>query len=1129
MYNTLLGAAPCSVIALSIEARRASSARSQIVRRALWGMALTLIYSFIIVQLLKFGISVRPLTHDESVYLLDAGFGFAPSQVVAQLVANLPWLSTVAQSTYNWIGSAIVLLFALQLRRNTRAPVNIMHVMVVSGFAVAIAYHLYPITGPQFAFSGIFPDRMPPLDELRIGMTLTVPAERNGMPSMHFGWALAMALMALHEARFVRIVYVTFAAVTAVATLSTGHHYLVDLIVALPFMLSVMAVCSLCLPFDGLRKRLLLTGAALYGVWLLALWYGIPMMVEWPPVLWVMSAATIFFSVRGFHELHSANGTIDVPVTVEPDLEPDVQETPRSETATVYGLFFVSGAAALIYQVLFSKQLTYVFGSMSTATNSVLATYMAGLALGAWLGGMIGPKTQRPIALYAYIELAIAGYCALSPQIFEAVQGIYLALGHGLTPDAKSLLYARFMLGALCLIVPTVLMGITLPLLARFFEQRQSAFGVSVGALYASNTLGAALGAIMAGYFILPALGVAKTTLVAVLANVFVAGLALDLHKRLGGGSVVKRVVETSVQAATQMQIRSGKAALIVLLVGGFVTLALEVNYIHLLAVAAGNSTYAFSLMLFAFLIGLGGGAECGRRVMSRFEALQLLAWLELALCVTIVLSFRHINALAEYFAVFGHYPISYGWGGREVIRGIVCCIAMIPPAFLIGAIFPVAIDCVGEGFPQRRIRMLGVASALNTMGNIAGVLVAGFIFLPLLGSERSLLVLACVSFALSIYAIVMANVPKRHFVTAAGAALVLLVWQPASLNYNVLTTGANVYFAAQNWGEVIDHAESLDGGLTSVNVTEHVPGKPVLTLLTNGKFQGNNSDGGEMVAQMGFALAPLLHTSDRDAALVVGYGTGNTSKVLHDAGYKQLDVVDLSADIFRLANEHFGDINGRVTEADNVNAYVTDGRNFLLLTENTYDLISMEISSIWFAGAASLYSSDYYALAKKRLTAGGVLQQWMQLHHASPIDIFYILGSMRLNFDYVWVYVIGSQGIVVASDDPRARPAVAHVEAMHRASALSDAITAQSGCAGSIAEKLILSPPDLDRFLDSLGIPGTYFDSNDDNAFLEYNTPKGNALNGQRSFETNLNMLAAHSSQITYDIKDALRLACDP
>ncbi|MGR8921347.1 MAG: fused MFS/spermidine synthase [Gammaproteobacteria bacterium] len=1110
--NTVFGGAVACLAYLGFRAREDSGADGVFARHLLWSMAIILMYGLSARQLLQLTAQLRPLTYDESVYLLDAAYGFIASRDVALWAGAHPWIETLLSSTYIWINAAVVLLYGLQQRRRERAPINVLDVMLLSGVAGMVAYHLYPITGPQFAFAGSFPDALPALEELRTGMTLTVPAARNGMPSLHFGWAFALAFIALYERGWVRLLFGVFAVLTAISTLSTGHHYLVDLVVACPFMLAMLALASRALPFDGVRRQCVVLGGVLYAAWLVALWSAIPLMIDLPLVLWAATLATLAASALGFRRLYLANRDAG-PRAQAFTAAPRSVTALRADTRLIHGLFFVSGAAALVYQVLFSKQLTYVFGSMSTATNSVLATYMAGLAIGAWLGGIIAPRTTRPVALYAFIEFAIAGYCAASPQIFSAVQAVYVAFAAGLTPDAQSLLYLRFGLGALCLIVPTVLMGLTLPLLARFFEQRRESLGISVGGLYASNTLGAGLGALAAGYFILPTFGMHRTTLLAVLANLFVAALALELHKRIGQAATGTAPAPAPAQTSTPAARRAGMAALLVLVVGGFVTLALEVNFIHLLAVAAGNSTYAFSLMLFSFLIGLGAGAEVCRQVMARFDRLRLLAWLEVTLCVTILLSFRHINALAEYFAVFAHYPVYHGWGAREVIRGLVCCVAMIPPAFLIGAIFPVAIDCVGRGFADRPIRMLGVASALNTVGNIAGVLVAGFILLPLLGSERALSVMAGLTLAMGAFAITLSQRRRDPaFWGYAGVALVLLVRHPASLDYDVLTSGANVYFGAQRWGEVIDHAESLDGGLTSVNRAVGPDGEAILTLLTNGKFQGNDADSGEVVAQMGFALAPLLHNARRDAALVIGYGTGNTSKVLHDAGFGRLDVVDLSADIFRLANEHFESINGRVTERDGVTPFVTDGRNYLLLTEQRYDLISMEISSIWFAGAASLYSSDYYDLARARLKDGGVLQQWMQLHHASPIDLYYVLGSMRQAFDYVWVYLIGQQGIVVASNDPHAVPSAEHVAALRDSAALSNVASDYGGCLGSVGHELLLDPAGTDAFLGSLGVPADYFDSNDDNAFLEYNTPKGNALDGRRSFVDNASMLGRFS-----------------
>lgn len=769
----------------------------------------------------------------------------------------------------------------------------------------------------------------------------------------------------------------------------------------------------------------------------------------------------------------------------------------RREPWALYAIFFLSGWAALIYQVLFSKQLTYVFGSMSTATNTVLATYMGGMALGTWIGGAMAQRVRRPVAVYALCEAAIAIYCAASPFVFHLVQTIYIDMAAGATPDAAGLLPVRVLLGASCLIVPTLLMGMTLPMLAQFFEQRRSALGAAVGRLYAANTLGAGVGALLAGYLILPALGIHKTTLVAVAANLLVAVLAL----RFQNSAVAAAPVDATgprVKVASALARRQGWCAIAILGVGGFVTLALEVDYIHLLAVAAGNSTYAFSLMLFAFLIGLGGGAEFGRWMMRKIAPLHLVAWLEFGLCVAIVLSVSEIDRFPDFFASFAPKVLTMGWGEREWIRGLVCCVAMIPPAFFIGAIFPVAIECVGRAFPERPVYMIGVASALNTFGNICGVLVAGFLLLPVIGAYPTVRMLAGVCLALGFLAATVAGEVRRwQTLVASMAAAAGVVMAAPNLDYDRLTTGANVYFYPTPRGHVIDRAESLDGGLTTINATYLRGVGRVLTLLTNGKFQGNDVMEGEVVAQMGFAMAPLLHSDKRDSALVIGYGTGNASRVLHDAGIRHLDVVDISADIFRLANQHLAKVNDRVTSKPGVKAFVTDGRNFLMLSRARYDIISMEISSIWFAGAASLYSRDFYHLAKAHLKPGGVLQQWMQIHHTTPLDVRYTLGSVRAEFRYVWVYLIGGQGIIVASDSAQAVPSAATIAAIDGRPQMRFEVEHYGGTAANLLDDLVLDPDGVDRLLAGQGLPASYYVSDDDNAFLEYSTPKGNAIEG--------------------------------
>jgi hypothetical protein len=340
------------------------------------------------------------------------------------------------------------------------------------------------------------------------------------------------------------------------------------------------------------------------------------------------------------------------------------------------------------------------------------------------------------------------------------------------------------------------------------------------------------------------------------------------------------------------------------------------------------------------------------------------------------------------------------------------------------------------------------------------------------------------------------------------------LVLSPPNFDLTRLSSGGNVYFKPQYYGQVIDATESLDGGLTTVTLSHDGHGTPVKTLLTNGKFQGNDRRdfSGEMVAQTSFAVAPLLHTEARNRALVIGFGTGTTTRVLDEAGFAHVDVAELSGDIVTLADRHFNTINNGVIHRPNVTVHVTDGRNFLLLDRHAYDLVSIELSSIWFAGAANLYNDEFYALVEPRLTAHGVLQQWVQLHRLSHRDIISILTTLQRRFPKTWIYFLGKQGIVVAckhdcSPNPKTIARLLDEERLNKTLAVFP-----NGLRSVLYGRL-LTPDGLKTILKDYeretGLTEEALLSTDDNLYLEYSTPRGNVREYDDSIADNEQFLA--------------------
>ena len=908
--------------------------------------------------------TLRPTTYDAQTYAADFSFGHALCFDVGRFFKTFPIVQKIAECIYGLLPLGVVFLYSIKRRESPDSSANTLNGFLLPGVAGFFLYFVFPVVGPAYFFGDRFPFYPPLPGSLPANLPLTHTVPRNCMPSLHTAWALLIFWQARHCPRWVRAVAAVFFVGTLSATLGLGLHYVVDLIVAFPFTLAVLAFLSKKEKVGAERGKSLCWGTGLVLLWLLLIHSAGKLLLSHPVPVWLISLFTVGVSLVRERKLSSPiRSTAPVaaaPSAVWPALPPLLRK--------VAAIFFLSGLSGLIYQVVFAKALALTFGNTARATVTVLATYMAGLAAGTWAGGRIAPRIRNAIRTYAFAELGIGIWCLGSPLLLRLIRAAYVSLAAGSNPSRPSLILLQLALGALLLLPPTFLMGLTLPVLTKKMIERDESLGRSVGLLYSTNTFGAAAGAILAGYVLMPRNGIQQTLLVAVTLNILVAFLGIHLGKKLDdaaeseapsprpAGTVHERTVHH--ERSEPFSDRDvGRIGVVILILSGFVTFALEVTYTHLLAVVAGNSAYAFSLMLFSFLVGLGGGAICSRRLIAhRIDAILSVGLIEIGLIACILLGVFLWDGIPPYFASFDENPVAAGFGAREFIRFVVCCSAMIPAAFFLGLLYPMAMEWVGIGRPNQKVAAMGRAGALNTAGNIVGALVAGFYLLPVLGSLRTLHFLSVMAASAALLTLmVMKN--RQRLAVVAGLLLVGILFtnQPATFNMDSLSSGANVYFQDQHYRNVIDYSESLDGGLTSVVRSRDPHGTDVLTMLTNGKFQGDNGKGREVTAQISFALFPQLHTEHRARALAIGLGTGTTLRVLHDGGFQQIDAVDLSADIIRLSREYFADVNAGVYGKDGVNTYVTDGRNFLLLQDRIYDLVSIEVSSIWFAGAASL------------------------------------------------------------------------------------------------------------------------------------------------------------------------------
>ncbi|MDJ0913263.1 MAG: fused MFS/spermidine synthase [Desulfobacterales bacterium] len=358
-----------------------------------------------------------------------------------------------------------------------------------------------------------------------------------------------------------------------------------------------------------------------------------------------------------------------------------------------------------------------------------------------------------------------------------------------------------------------------------------------------------------------------------------------------------------------------------------------------------------------------------------------------------------------------------------EFVRLRYCVIFITLPCIFLGMIYPYLFR--SRWFPKEQPdRTVAWMSAINAIGSISGAFLTIFVFIPLFGSQVSFKCLAvlfslvaCICFIYELMQIKSGITSKAIRTVFQFGVLAICFFIAVSSQWDLkeLTSGKNVYFTKMH---VTDQSEMLflQEGVVDGFVTV-VRRNGINTLLTNGKFQGN--DNAEAPAQISIALLPILHLKKIEKAAVIGLGTGQSAAVIKAAGFPSVDILELSPAVVNAATTCFSRSNRSVASAKGVNLHVADGRTYLQLSEDFYDLISIEVSSIWFAGATNIYSREFYEIAKARLTQDGVLQQWIQFHHIGLNEILSTIATAKDVFPYVSVWFAGGQGILLASKKP--------------------------------------------------------------------------------------------------------------
>lgn len=693
--------------------------------------------------------------------------------------------------------------------------------------------------------------------------------------------------------------------------------------------------------------------------------------------------------------------------------------------------FFLSGAAALVLQVLWVRMLGHVFGATALAVSTTLTAFMGGLALGAFVAGKRAPSLKHPLRVFALLETAVGIYGLFVPALF----GLLPAVQRMISPDSGlgfvgySLL--RFVVVTLILILPTTAMGATLPILAEGVVKKQTEMASRVGELYAANTAGAVVGALLGGFYLIPTFGLETTVYIGAAMDLSVAAIVLLLarggeetltRRRLerSTDSVLADIVPVEVVDATPRTVR---VAVLAFALSGAAAMALEVLWTRAVGVVIGASTYAFTLILATFLVGLAGGAAILTRYVDRIASpVAWLARVQVAVGVLAMLGMVLVDRL-PHLLHGTMLDADVTIAGLYATKFFIAVLVIIPATLLLGTVMPLVVRILAPKGEAHAGPIVGRAYTWNTFGAIGGSFAGGFILLPLVGVQTGITLAAALSIAVGLM-LALTRQPRDGVTVVAALIALPLIFAAPKWNVSSWTSGLfRVYLAREVFEDGWEASGTLvyhrDGISTTVTVERANDGEGVW-LKVNGKVDA--SDIGDMPTQVLSGLLPVLVHGSAKELLVIGYGSGVTPGAALQAPVDQVVLVELEEAVVEASNKFFSHVNHAPATDPRFEAVVDDGRNYLLTRDDTFDVIISEPSNPWMSGASSLFTQDFFQIAKTRLRKDGVFLQWLQLYELSPKNIHALLRTFQSVFPYVMVFTpnpTSNDTLLIGADHP--------------------------------------------------------------------------------------------------------------
>lgn len=705
----------------------------------------------------------------------------------------------------------------------------------------------------------------------------------------------------------------------------------------------------------------------------------------------------------------------------------------------VLGLFFASGATALVYEVVWSKYLALMFGSTIQAQTVVLAVYMGGLAMGNRLFGARSDLLSRPLWGYGIVEIAIGAYAYTFPWLHPLADQVFVGAGSRWFGNSGALLALKCALSVGLLLGPTLLMGGTLPLLAAWLQRSSLDATRRSTRFYSVNSLGAVTGAALAGFFLVQTLGLVATLQSAAMVNGIIGLLAILVSQRrekvsapasqtpkMGADAV--SIAPVAAGAAEQSPANAGfplRRACLVAAVAGGISMGLEVLAARSLSLIFGSSLQSFAMVLVAFILGIGLGSGVIASVKSsRWRGERVVIGLLLAASLWIGLLVFKIEWWVEFYrwAKSGLARSSVGYIYYQGLSAVLSMVVLGVPAALIGSVLPVLIRADGgdqdeAGLGRRVARLL----TWNTLGAVAGTLLTGFCLMPWVGLRGSFGVLAG---ALGVVALGLAwqRAQLRMALLAGGTvSLVVLLFVAGGDGWrHVMSSGAfraketevsfNVMEQRKKHIRILFYEDAPDATV-SIEQGDGIGAPDDIGLRINGKTDASSRS--DLSTQLLLGHLPLLARPDAQDVFILGLGSGVTGGAVMKHPIRRLTVAENCEPVIRAAR-FFEPWNGGVLTDPRAHIVLEDARTVLKLDPQMYDVIITQPSNPWMAGVGSVFSREYYELAATRLRPGGTMVQWFHLYDMHDGIVEMVMRTFGRVFPHLEIWDTGAGDIVL-------------------------------------------------------------------------------------------------------------------